>query len=135
MQSHHLQAAHYPCLLKLHFVAITNYGKSVCDDISGDVAAYIGRSVMNYTLNFNLVFNKITCAFLGEQITLLVNFTFKFCKSVHHRTIQINHQPGAKISQVSYPDVYLQLNVLRAFSRQSSGAQRLQWLPLQSLSS
>ena len=26
MQSHHIQGAHYPCLLKLHFVKIVKYG-------------------------------------------------------------------------------------------------------------
>jgi hypothetical protein len=31
---------------------------------------------------------------------------------------------------VYYPDVCLQLNMFRAFSRQSSGVQRLQWQPL-----
>jgi len=31
VQSHHLQAAHYSCLLKLQFVKIVNYGTSVCD--------------------------------------------------------------------------------------------------------
>jgi hypothetical protein len=31
---------------------------------------------------------------------------------------------------VYYPDVYLQLNMFRAFSRPSSGAQWLQWQPL-----
>ena len=31
---------------------------------------------------------------------------------------------------VHYPDVYLQLNMFRAFSRPSSGAQWLQWQPL-----
>jgi hypothetical protein len=35
---------------------------------------------------------------------------------------QINHQPGANFP-VYYPDVYLQLNMFRAFSRPSSGAQ------------
>ena len=29
VQSHHLQGAYYPCLLKLHFVKIVNYGSSV----------------------------------------------------------------------------------------------------------
>jgi len=42
---------------------------------------------------------------------------------VHHRTIQINHQPDATIFPVYFPDVYLQLNMFRAFSRPSSGAQ------------
>jgi hypothetical protein len=76
---------------------------------------------------------------------------FKVCKSVHHRTIQINHQPDATIFQFiiltvklnsnksptrcnnfpfCYPDVYLQLNMFRAFSRPSSGAQWLQKQPL-----
>jgi len=30
VQSHHHQGAHYPCLLKLHFVKIVNHGTSVC---------------------------------------------------------------------------------------------------------
>jgi hypothetical protein len=28
-RTHHLQGVHYPCLLKLHFVKIANYGTSV----------------------------------------------------------------------------------------------------------
>jgi len=43
VQSHHLQGAHYPCLLTLHFVKIVNYGTSVYDQFGGDVAAYIGN--------------------------------------------------------------------------------------------
>jgi hypothetical protein len=42
VQSHHLRVAHYPCLLKLHFVTIVNYGTSVCDD----VAAYISSVLL-----------------------------------------------------------------------------------------
>jgi hypothetical protein len=34
---------------------------------------------------------------------------------VHHRTIQINHQPDATIFSVYYPDICLQLNMFRAF--------------------
>jgi len=41
---------------------------------------------------------------------------------VHHRTIQIDHQPDATIFSVYYPDVYLQLNMFRVFSRPSSRA-------------
>jgi hypothetical protein len=41
-------------------------------------------------------------------------------------SIQINHQLDATISPVYYPDVYLQLNMFRASSRPSSGAQQLQ---------
>jgi len=41
-------------------------------------------------------------------------------------SIQINHQLDAIISPVYYPDVYLQLNMFRASSRPSSGAQQLQ---------
>ena len=56
---------------------------------------------------------------------------FKVCKSVHHRTIQINHQPDATFFfSVYYPDVCLQLNMFRSFSRPSSGAQWLQWQPM-----
>jgi len=31
VQSHHLQGAHCPCLLKLHFVKMVSYVTSVCD--------------------------------------------------------------------------------------------------------
>jgi hypothetical protein len=31
--SHHLQGAHYPFLLKLHFVKIVNYDTSVCNSV------------------------------------------------------------------------------------------------------
>lgn len=31
VQSHHLQRAHYPCLLNLHFVKVVSYGSSVYD--------------------------------------------------------------------------------------------------------
>jgi hypothetical protein len=55
--------------------------------------------------------------------TMVQLFTeFKVCKSVHHHTIQINHQLDATISPVYYLDVYLQLNMFRASSRPSSGA-------------
>jgi hypothetical protein len=47
VQSHHLQGAHYSCFLNLHFVKIVNYGLSVCDEISGDVAAYIGNVLVD----------------------------------------------------------------------------------------
>jgi hypothetical protein len=45
-------------------------------------------------------------------------------------SIQIDHQPDATVFSVYYPDVYLQLNMFRAFSRPSSGAQRMQQQPL-----
>ena len=49
-------------------------------------------------------------------------YKFKVCKSVHHHTIQINHQLDSTICPVYYPDVYLQLNMFLAFPRPSSGA-------------
>jgi hypothetical protein len=49
---------------------------------------------------------------------------------VHHRTIEINHQPDATVFSVHYPDVCFQLNMFRTFSRPSPGAQWLQWQPL-----
>jgi hypothetical protein len=33
---------------------------------------------------------------------LIIHFGFKVCKSVHHRTIQINHQPDTTIFQFIY---------------------------------
>jgi hypothetical protein len=56
------------------------------------------------------------------------DFTLTFGTRVLH-LIQINHQPDANFS-VYYPDVCLQLNMFRAFSLPSSGAQWLQWRTL-----
>jgi hypothetical protein len=54
---------------------------------------------------------------------LNIDIIFKVCKSVHHRLVQINHQPDATVFQFIILDVYLQLNMFRAFPRPSSGAQ------------
>jgi hypothetical protein len=45
---------------------------------------------------------------------------------INNSGIQTDHQLDATTSPVYYPDVYLQLNMLRASSRPSSGAQQLQ---------
>ena len=55
-----------------------------------------------------------------------INYEFKIYKSVYHHTIQIN-QPIRRNSFWSLLfDVYVQLNMFRASSRPSSGAQQLQ---------
>jgi hypothetical protein len=51
--------------------------------------------------------------------------------SVHAKRLNSNKSPTwCNNFSVYYPDVYLQLNMFRAFSRPSSGAHRLQWQPL-----
>jgi len=50
----------------------------------------------------------------------------KFCKTVHHHTIQINQPTRCNIFSSLLLDVYVQLNMFRASSRPSSGAQQLQ---------
>ena len=50
----------------------------------------------------------------------------KVCKSVHHHTIQINQPTRCNNFSSLLLDVYLQLNMFRASSRPSSGAQQLQ---------
>jgi hypothetical protein len=57
------------------------------------------------------------------QGVLKFNVKLKVCKSVHHRTIKISHQPDAKNFSVYYPEFCLQLNMFLAFFRPSSGAQ------------
>ena len=71
---------------------------------------------------------KARIVYMQFHTTVMANLLFKFqvCKSVRHHTIQINHQLDATISPVYHPDVYLQLNMFRASSRPSSGAQQLQ---------
>jgi hypothetical protein len=54
---------------------------------------------------------------------------FKICKSVHYRTIQINHQPDAPVFQfIILKFVYS--STCFGGSRPSSGSQWLQWRPL-----
>jgi hypothetical protein len=53
-------------------------------------------------------------------------FKFKGYKSVHHHTFQINQPTRCNDISSLLLDVYLQLNMFRASSRSSSGAQQLQ---------
>jgi len=50
----------------------------------------------------------------------------KVCKSVHHHTIQTNQPTKCNNFSSLLLDVYVQLNMFRASSRPSSGAQQLQ---------
>jgi hypothetical protein len=52
--------------------------------------------------------------------------TFKVCKSVHHRTFQINQPNWCNSFSSLLLDVYVQLNMFWKSSRPSSGAQQLQ---------
>ena len=54
----------------------------------------------------------------------------KVCKSVHHHAIQISHSTRCNSFSSLLLDVYVQLNMFRASSRPSSGAQQLQQQPL-----
>jgi hypothetical protein len=87
---------------------------------------------MLHTLRFflqNAVYFIMLTFLVHVLLTFYIQNVLKFkCKiqgfkSVHHRTIQINHQPDATIFLVYYRDVCLQLNMFRAFSRPLSGAQ------------
>ena len=51
---------------------------------------------------------------------------FKFCKSVHHHTVQINQPTRCNNFSSLLLDVYVQFKIFRAFSRTSSGTQQLQ---------
>ena len=64
---------------------------------------------------------EITKAMSGNKIDYF---------SLIKKEIQTNRQPDVTVFQFYYPDVYLQINMFRAFSRPSSGAQWLQWQPL-----
>jgi hypothetical protein len=46
-----IQGALYPYLLKLYFVQIVNYGTSVYDYVSGDMAAYIGSVLVDVCMS------------------------------------------------------------------------------------
>jgi len=57
---------------------------------------------------------EITKAMSGNKIDYF---------SLIKKEIQTNRQPDVTVFQFYYPDVYLQINMFRAFSRPSSGAQ------------
>ena len=67
------------------------------------------------------------------QFTWLKKFSFLFSLTFWHRSFTFNSNKSptwCNSFSVYYPDVCLQLNMFRAFSRPSSGAQWLQWQPL-----
>jgi hypothetical protein len=61
-----------------------------------------------------------------------LNVKFKVCKSVHHHKFQINQPNSCNNLSSLLLDVYscVQLNMFRAYSCPSSGAQQLQYQPL-----
>ena len=75
----------------------------------------------------------IRCGFwlpLGWRSRKIMKHKFKFRKSVHHHTIQINQPTRCNNFSSLLLDVYLQLNMFRASSYPSSGAQQLHKQPL-----
>jgi len=59
---HHLQGAHYPCLLKLHFVKIVNYGTVRHTHINKDTTNICSRITTDLiTHRYILIdyFNKV----------------------------------------------------------------------------
>ena len=91
---------------------------------------------MNGVINFKTIQRKLVsrcgCMF-GTLLGLLWmgQWTFISNENGEFTSIQINHQPDVTIYfPVYYPDVYLQLNIFRAFSRPLSGDQWLRWQPV-----
>jgi len=60
------------------------------------------------------------------KVKLIYGIKFKVCKSVPQHTVQINQPTRCNNFSSLLLDVYVQLNMFRASSRPSSGAQRLQ---------
>jgi hypothetical protein len=77
---------------------------------------------------FSALFSTVLCtAIFYELTTILCNLTFWHWSF----TFNSNKSPTwCNSFPVYYPDVFLQLNMFRAFSRPWSGAQRLQLQPL-----
>ena len=71
-----------------------------------------------------------TTAFVGTMLSKVLHISLL---TFWHRNFTFNWNKSptwCKNFSVYYPDVCLQLNMFRAFSRPSSGAQWLQWQPL-----
>jgi hypothetical protein len=64
----------------------------------------------------------LSCVVSSQELVTVIGF--KVCESMHHHTIQIN-QP-TRCNNSSGIDVYAQLNMFRASSHPSPGAQQLQ---------
>jgi hypothetical protein len=57
----------------------------------------VTSSASNHGIVFNKSDGKISSFFTFQNYK--INFKFKICKSMRHRTVQINHQPDATIFQ------------------------------------
>jgi hypothetical protein len=66
------------------------------------------------------------CCKVIAMVAFVNRAVFKVCKSVHHHTIQINQPTRCNNFSSLLLDIYLQLNMFRASSRPSLGAQQLQ---------
>jgi len=81
---------------------------------------------------------NIYCSlFLLQNERLNTNIYLTICKApllrsitFWHRSFTFNSSKSTTCFSVCYPDIFVQLNMFRAFSHPSSGAQWLQWQPL-----
>jgi len=81
------------------------------------------ESVTTSTLSDDVITRPVECL---KQESVNVSIMPEGNINSQQGSIQINHQLDTTVSPVYYPDVYLQLNMFRASSRPSSGAQWLQ---------
>ena len=124
------QNAVYFIMLPFWFLYYSHLTYRVCQNLN--VKLRCQKVNVNLRWHWNTIVNiKGQCAhrFLASlQAHYLWNYfvIFKVCKSVHHRTIQINHQPHATIFQFIILTFIHSSTCFGRFSRPSSGAQWLQ---------
>jgi len=97
--------------LTLHYITLHLYPNGTRSSTLKETCCILKNVYQN--TNVNTVFTNL-------------NIKFKVCKSMHHHTIQITQPTRCNNFSSLLPDVYVQLNMFRASSRPSSGAQQLQ---------
>ena len=105
--------------------AVTFYSKDDINCLSCAVTHYSGSEPNGVTTQNTYITKYILYRGLPTSSREQFLFKFKVCKFVHHHTVQLNHPNRCNNFSSLLLEVYVQLNMFRASSRQSSGAQQL----------
>jgi len=110
-------------------IRIFLYGMFTCIEVSilaGGSVRYFLRTKLQKLRNARRKTTAYLSCFHLHMTYFAKDYQCKVSKSVHHHTIQINQPTRCNNLSSLLLDVYLQLNMFRASSRQSSGAQQMQ---------
>jgi len=107
------------------YTYIKDFSQNIKMILRGEYPVFFALRILSNSMEQD-VYRKCCSILAVGKLPNVYFFKFKGYNSVHHHTFQINQPTKCNDISSLLLDVYLQLNMFRASSRPSSGAQQLQ---------